>query len=434
MNVLFLQSPYSFLFNEVGKKLQNNSLKCYSLNFNLGDWYLNKNLNSVFLWQEIKKIGDIVIDKKLMEEILTIPTFYKLKKQKIKNQELSNKQKLYFYKYVVFLEKFIKKNKIECILMQNDTRWQHALAIYVAKKLGIKYFVFELGLFRPNTITMDSEGVNYNNSVPRKKEAYLNYNLREKIFNYKKISSNITERRRNLHIIIYIILYRLSEVLRVSGIENKKIRIRDYTRRFKKAYFEKKTRNDRNVIDGNYIFAPLQVSDDSQLLVHSDYNNMVEFMEEVISGVEKYRKKYSSELKLVFKEHPMDQGKVSYRDFYKKYKYLEWVYFLESGNTKKLVEESDLIITINSTVGLEAIERYKRVICMGRAFFAIDGIAKKSNGKNLFKDIKNVLEEEQNMELIENFINYLKYEYSIEGNQYFYNKTQIREICKKIVM
>ena len=290
MNILFLQSPYSFFFNEIGKKLQNNSLKCYSLNFNLGDSYLNKNLNSIFLWQEIKKIEDIEINKELMEEILKIPTFYKLKKQKIKNEELSNKEKLYFYKYVTFLEKFIKENKIKCILMHNDTRWQHALAIYVAKKLEIKYFVFELGLFRPNTITMDSKGVNYNNSVPREKEFYLNYKSKNRRFNYKKIDSKITERKRNLNLIVYIFLYRLSQILDISSIENKKIRIRDYMGRFKKSYWGKNGNKDNTIISGEYIFAPLQVSSDSQTLVHSDYKNITEFMKEVIEGVEQYRK------------------------------------------------------------------------------------------------------------------------------------------------
>ena len=138
-------------------------------------------------------------------------------------------------------------------------------------------------------------------------------------------------------------------------------------------------------------------------------------------------------MKLVFKEHPMDQGKIFYDDFYKKYSNYKWVYFLKSGDTGKLIEHSKLIITINSTVGLESIEKYKKVICMGRAFFAIDGISKKSNGKSLCKDIVDAMDENLDKKLVENFINYLKHEYSIEGNQYFYNDNHIEKICEIII-
>jgi capsular polysaccharide export protein len=129
----------------------------------------------------------------------------------------------------------------------------------------------------------------------------------------------------------------------------------------------------------------------------------------------------------------MDVGKVKYDDFYKKYKNDGSIIFLKQGNTKRIIEKSNLVITINSTVGIEALEMHKKVICLGRAFYAIDGIAKKSNQDNLANNIDNILNKKIDIDLIDNFLDYLKYEYQIEGNEYYYNENQVKKITDMIL-
>lgn len=178
---------------------------------------------------------------------------------------------------------------------------------------------------------------------------------------------------------------------------------------------------------------PLQVNEDSQVLVHSPYQNMCEFIEDVINGVSKYRQKYSSPIKLVFKEHPMDQGKADYSKVYERYNKDEWIYFCKDGNTNELITGSKLIITINSTVGLEGIERNKKVLCMGNAFYAIEGLAFHSTSEKLADDINISLTTELNSKTAKNFIDYLRFSYSVEGNEYDYNDRQLDVISNKII-
>ena len=428
MEILILQSSYSLFFNELGLNLKKQH-QIYSLCFSLGDRYLKSNLENTLLWKEIKKIENDF--EKKIDEILKIDNLYFELREKIDKEKLTLKEKEYFYKYYKFLEKYLIDNKIDKIVMMNDLRWQHAIAIHLAKKLNIKYLVFELGLFRPNTITLDFKGVNYNNSVPRNKEFYLNLKGFNK-FDHTKVNSSITEKQRNIVIAKYMILNTIGKLLGIYTPVNNRNSILDYFKRFKNTYLKKN--NIKNItLENKYIFAPLQVKTDTQTLVHSDYNNMVEFMEDTIEGVKEYRKKYNSNIELVFKEHPMDCGKVSYENFYMKYKRYTWVKFLKDGNTKEVIKNSDMVITINSTVGLEAIEMYKPVICMGRAFFTIDGIAKKSNLLRLADDIRDGLIEVRDKKLIDNFLNYLRYEYSIEGNLYYYNEKQIKNITDIIL-
>jgi capsule polysaccharide modification protein KpsS len=431
MAILFLQSPYSFLFNDIGVELRKHNIKSYAITFNLGDKYLYKDINTIDVNEKIKNIKEINQNK--LKKILDIDNYYTKKKEKILNENLTKREKIYFYKYVIFLEEIIKRKNIKFILMQNDTRWQHSLAIYVANKLGIDYYVFELGLFRPNTITIDSQGVNYNNSVPRDKEFYKNITI-EKKFDYSQIESNISEFKRNIIIAKYMIYYRIGEILGNNSLENKTVRLKDYFSRFYNAYIKKNEENNKKMkLPENYIFAPFQVVNDSQTLVHSDFDNMMEFAKIIIEGVKKYNKKNNNNLSIIFKEHPMDVGKISYEEFYKKYEKDESIIFLKRGDTKKIIKNSKLVITINSTVGIEALEMHKKVICLGRAFYTIDNIAKKSNQNTLANDIEQFINKELNIDLIDNFLNYLKYEYQVEGNEYYYNKDQIKKITEMIL-
>jgi len=435
MTVLFLQSPYSFLFRDIGLELKNKNINSYALTFNLGDKYIYKGIKQFDIHKMINKELPIKIDEKKMNKIISIENYYSKKKEKILNEELTEDEKKYFYAYTEILKKIIKKKDINMILMQNDTRWQHALAIYIANKLNIDYLVFELGLFRPNTITIDSKGVNYNNSIPREKGYYENINIKEK-FDYTKVDSEISEFKRNLIVSKYMFYYKLGEILGKNSIENKKIRLVDYFNRFFKTYIKKSKRNEKKIAElpKNYIFVPFQVVNDSQTLVHSDFNNMKEFAETVIKGVNNYNNKIKDKkISLVFKEHPMDVGKVKYDEFYDKYSDNQNIIFLKSGNTKKLIKNSKLIITINSTVGIEALEMHKKVICLGKAFYSIDGIAQKSNDENLATDIEDILSKELNENLINNFIDYLKYNYQYQGNEYYYNNKQVKRISKMIL-
>lgn len=433
MSILFLQAPYSFLFNKIGEEFKKYNINSYAITFNLGDKYLYKGIGQIDIHKKVNNMKQIQINNNKLNEILDIDNYYTKKKEKILNEDLTEKEKKYFYKYVKILEKIIKEKNIKFILMQNDTRWQHSLAIYVAKKLNVDYYVFELGLFRPNTITIDSQGVNYNNSVPRDKEFYRNISIENK-FDYSKTNSDISEFERNIIVAIYMIYYRIGEILGKNSLENKTIRLKDYFSRFYNTYLKKRKKEDNSIqLPTNYIFAPFQVVNDSQTLVHSDFDNMIEFAETVIEGVKEYNKNNDDGLSLIFKEHPMDVGKVNYDDFYEKYKNDDSIIFLKQGNTKKIIEKSNLVITINSTVGIEALEMYKKVICLGRAFYAIEDIAKKSNQVTLANDIEESLNKEIDTDLIDNFLDYLKYEYQVEGNEYYYNEKQVKKITNMIL-
>lgn len=133
--------------------------------------------------------------------------------------------------------------------------------------------------------------------------------------------------------------------------------------RIRQKYFfsYSKLRYDNLSDMGDYYFFPLQVANDAQLLVHSKMTN--------IDGLKIASKMaLKAKVQLLVKIHPAEtridvieeiinlQAKLNYK--------------VVALNTHILVKNAKKIITINSTVGLEALILNKDVVFLGNSFFA----------------------------------------------------------------
>ena len=160
---------------------------------------------------------------------------------------------------------------------------------------------------------------------------------------------------------------------------------------------------------------------------------MYQLVENVISGLEKYNKKNGKDLKVIFKEHPMDIGKISYKNLYDKHSGNRNVIFLKKYDTKKLIKNSKLVITINSTVGIESLMNYKKVITLGNAFFNIEGVVTVCDQLNeLNVCIKKAIEKKVDISLINKFLYYLRFDYNLEGTWKYNNDLTIKNIIKRL--
>ena len=119
----------------------------------------------------------------------------------------------------------------------------------------------------------------------------------------------------------------------------------------------------------SYVFFPLQVSTDSQLLVNSDIDNL--------EGVRQAMRIAQSEgASLIVKPHPAEGN----RAFVEKLASLraELGFKFVDGNTFELMAHSSRVVTINSTAGMEAMLLDKPVTVLGRAIyekFSIEDLA-----------------------------------------------------------
>ena len=126
-------------------------------------------------------------------------------------------------------------------------------------------------------------------------------------------------------------------------------------------FYDFSSENFHNKLPDEYYFVPLQVSKDSQLLLNSKVNNLDLIRELSLS------KEYQN-TNFVVKFHPCDSVE-SVEKILNEIKGLSnWV--INQGPSASLIEKSKEVITINSTVGLEAILLDRPVKFYGESIFS----------------------------------------------------------------
>ncbi len=386
--ILLLQGPIGYFFQELEDRLIENNNKVFRMLFNGGDEFFSKSKNSFIFDQKIEEWEDYLI---------TLIEIY----------------------------------EIDHILLFGDSRIYHKTAIKIAKKLGLEVFVFEEGYLRPNFITLEIKGVNDNSvTIPKSKNIF---NMMHFEYNYKtNIHRNKATIKHSYFIsgllgFIYYFISNLKLYKFKYYIHHRNINL------FKEIFFQtlsfiRKTRfaitQEKLVEDliekkyGNYFLVPLQLYFDSQITEHSKYNNINEFIEEVLKS---FAQNSVETDKIVFKHHPLGVGYSSYTQIIKKLsKELgieKRVFYIHNGNSPELIKSSIGVVLINSTVGISAIYHLKPVKVMGKSIYNIDGITNKNTSLDKFW----LLKKEPKEALVSNFLNYLYIETQLNGNFYIQN-------------
>jgi len=119
-----------------------------------------------------------------------------------------------------------------------------------------------------------------------------------------------------------------------------------------------------------YVFLPLQVHDDTQVLLNSThFRDMASLVRHVAGQV-------PNRLRLVVKPHPADRGRVASEEVRGALARLGdrgvWV---EQARSTELAAQAEAVVTLNSTVGLEAVTCLRPTCCLGEAWYAKPGLA-----------------------------------------------------------
>lgn len=288
----------------------------------------------------------------------------------------------------IFIEAYLIKYQIEILFLFGDCRFYQSQAIKVAKKIGVRVFVFEEGYIRPDFITLEENGVNGYSVLSKERSFYdvLNYNDESECHrkNIKKIGSTYTPMA--LQAIVYYIvadtlkfLYPYYQHHRVLSAPLEAFYgIRNFIR---KQFYRLSERNLLGKVVSyslNYYFVPLQTHGDFQITRHSKYEDMEEFINEVLLSFASHAPKESC---LFFKHHPMDRGKKNYTNFImsqaKDLGCSERIIVCHDVHLPTLLKHARATITINSTVGLSSLYHKTPTLCMGNAFYDIKGLTSK---------------------------------------------------------
>ena len=422
MKNILIVSDRSNYFPFLGNQLENN----YNV-FYIAVWDKDKNVleqegkDFIVLEKLLENLSDKADKTILNENEVASALFFDLQNDrfygKCLNQDFIIKRGI---KYSIEIDKIIEAKKINLVIVQNDLMGFASIPLAVARKKKIKTLIFEDGFFRPNTVVLDEKGVNFNNSCPRDRDFYEDLNIdQERFHNFlNEEKSKISKPKGSFPL-------SLSHILGMARHPKKILTIYSGLKLYlQNSFYQRKEIED-------YVLLPLQVRTDSQILCHSSIKDMRDLVDICISALAKHNQIAKKQLALVVKEHPKDRCLIELQSDLKRRGVK--VIFLSQADTRKLIEGSSSVITINSTVGIESLLYYKPVITLGKAFYNIDGIAYHSdNFDNLDALIEKALNTPVNRDLINKFLYYLKFHYQVDGDLDYPDEKNILPVITRI--
>ena len=224
----------------------------------------------------------------------------------------------------------------------------------VCQALNIDAFYCENGYF-DNTFQMNKRGVNSDGSfvdlAPEQlyEFAYPKATAKVTVSEFKLIETPFNK--------VYYYLKRLFD----EDYRNYLLSMIQYNLAVKKAKqsFSKQAFEKINFEKiGKFVFIPLQVNSDTQTILYSDFKDSYDFLSTVIPKLKQMGHH------IVLKQHPFETEPVDYSAFVD-----EQVSLYSKCDLNDLIDRSEFVVTINSSVGLQAIERGKKVVACGAALY-----------------------------------------------------------------
>lgn len=345
----------------------------------------------IFLPAKVRLHDDLTISRE------TLPfASYELKKLRVEHQWNINlhitpdRLEKEAASYSLYWDQFLDDHEVRAILIWNGYFLPQQTLIGRAQKLGIPLLYLENG-YEPGSFVIDPVGINAKSSfVPMWKQTNTTFvesdhpcpvtfsgkdrPFVKRILNYLAIQARIPHYRRKYGAFIRYehspsVFQKARQIAQsISGTSR----------------IPKQTR-------GNIVLFPLQVVTDSQLL-ENFHGYQEQAVLQLVESIEKLNKDENVPACLYIKDHPR-QITIQYIRTLKKKIRSNYVVFIEGGNIQSLIDNSTVVVTINSSVGYQAMKRKKPVIVLGESVYTGAGLARQLHqGESLTEILKEALQ------------------------------------------
>lgn len=268
-------------------------------------------------------------------------------------------QKMYSGLYTLIEEK-----KPRMIAIWNGSKAQDHVLHAVNKHFHIPLAFFENGVV-PNSTTLDFKGINAQGSIPKSAQAYTQ---------------------------------QASEMTNPPEIVGRAYR--------------NNLSNSHNDLPESYLLVPFQMDRDSQILDNSPWvNSMEQLFEHITTALEN---SHRDDLHIIFRPHPSTKSR--YKKLHKLASKHPRLHFDSQTSLPQAIQQSEAVITINSSVGMEALLLNKKVIVLGEAFYKLETLTYSAhNTQELCLAINEINEFQPDWPLRNRLFNYLQNDYVVTG-------------------
>jgi len=336
---LFLQGPSSWLFMRIAHHLEQMGHRCLRVNCCAGDW---------LYW---RRRGAYNYRGKLQD-------------------------------WNPWLRDLIDREGVTDIVLLGEERPHHQRAINIARNLDLDAYAIEMGYLRPDWIRIERGGSGFNSHLPVDPEQILKAAATLPEPDYRQIykqsffwdavmdiafnMANVVVRFPYPHYRWHAIYHPVAEYAGWIG------RLLKSRRNARLAL-----NTERRILASGrpYFVMPLQLETDYQIRAYSSYNTQREAIEDTIASMAAHA---PFDTDLVVKLHPLDNGLVNWgkvvRATARRYGLQGRVHFMDGGNLVRLMASARGVVTINSTAGLQAVQKGTPVKVLGVAVYDIEGL------------------------------------------------------------
>ena len=285
-----------------------------------------------------------------------------------------------------FLRALILERGIRHLFMYGDFIDPHRLAIELVRELNaenslphtIEPWVFELGYVRPNYVSLELERVNARSNLNRPVEFY------QALPPVEEIPHPVLDAGMRWHKgwkAPTFIQHAFTPYRIISGPHKLQpepsyllAQVAGLLRKHLYQFSERAIH--RRLLDGTpYTLVPLQVSSDSQVSLGSDYAGMEPFIAQLMDSFARYA---PADQRLAFKHHPRDRGYNHYgaliQELARQHGVADRVLYFHDGALGPILKRAKSVLTINSTVGLQALYHGVPTKVLGRTFYNMPGL------------------------------------------------------------
>lgn len=321
-----------------------------------------------------------------------------------------------------YLTDFIRERGIDCVMVFGDCRPIHAAARLVSHAQGVQFWAFEEGYVRPHFITLEPHGVNGHSRLPTDRDSYEQWSMLD-LPQQQTLPPSFW--RATGYSIAYFAATILTRWRFPHYLHHRPVRIADglcWLRALgRKWHYSWKERGALADLQGHggsqpYFLSVLQVALDAQVREHSKYESIAQYINETVHSFATHA---PQEAVLLVKHHPMDRGYTDYSrqmmGLAKELGLQNRLKYIHDQHLPTLMTHAQGMVTINSTVGLSAMDHALPVKTLGQAIYDLPGL---TSQRPLDEFWRHSLLDKPEPELHAKFVNYVIAHTQLNGNFY----------------
>jgi capsular polysaccharide export protein len=276
-------------------------------------------------------------------------------------------------------EALLAEKAVTDIVLYGDTRPIHARAVEIAKRKGVQVHVFEEGYLRPYWVTYERDGSNGNSRLMDMTIPEMERALELSDMEAPLPPAHWGDTR---HHVFYGALYHWFVMFTNQRYRNfRPHRALPVTREFR-LYLQRLLMMPLHALERRlatlrirfggfpYHLALLQLEHDSSFQAHSPFDSMTDFLALVI---ENFAAGAPMHHHLVFKAHPLEDGRVPLRRTIRKlarqHQVADRVHYVRGGKLAQLLNDARSAVTVNSTAAQQVLWRGIPLKAFGSAVY-----------------------------------------------------------------